>query len=90
MPSNILIIGATGVIGKPITHQIVSAKSTFGRIAILTSNNTANNKADEVRALKGQGVEVLVGDLQVEDDVKRAYEGESMSRNCDQSCSDSS
>jgi nucleoside-diphosphate-sugar epimerase len=90
MLSNILIIGATGVIGKPITDQILSAKSTFGRIAILTSNNTANSKADEIKALKEQGVEVLVGDLGVEDDVKRAYDGESMSRNCGQSCSDSS
>ena len=75
MSTNILIIGATGTIGKYITQQIVSAKSSFGRIAILTSQNTAKSKAAELEALKSEGVEILVGDLTVEGDVKRAYQG---------------
>jgi len=70
-----LIIGATGVIGKPITAQIVAAKSSFGRIAILTSQNTVATKAKEIEALKKEGVDILVGDLAVEEDVKKAYEG---------------
>ena len=79
MSAKILIIGATGVIGKPITGQILAAKSSFERIAILTSPNTVNNKADEINAMKGKGVDVFVGDLGSEDDVKRAYKGTFMS-----------
>lgn len=75
MTPNILIIGATGVIGKPITTQIVAAKASLGRIAILTSQNTATTKADEIDALRKEGVEIFVGDLGVEGDVKKAYEG---------------
>jgi len=75
MSPNILIIGATGAIGTYITQQIVSAKSSFGRIAILTSRNTVNTKAAELEKLKDAGVEVIVGDLGVEEDVKKAYQG---------------
>ncbi|KAG0646407.1 Isoflavone reductase [Hyphodiscus hymeniophilus] len=75
MSPRILIIGATGVIGKPITAEILAAKSSFDRVAVLTSSNTIKTKTDEVKALKEQGVDVLEGDLTVESDVKRAYEG---------------
>lgn len=75
MPENILIIGATGLIGTPITRAIVDAKSNFGRIAILTSNTTLTNKASEISSLKSSGVEVLTGDLTNEEDVKQAYKG---------------
>jgi uncharacterized protein YbjT (DUF2867 family) len=77
MPPNILIIGATGAIGAPITTQIIAAKSSFGRIAILTSPNTASQKADEIGSLRSQGVEVFIGDITVEEDVKKAYQGKS-------------
>ncbi|KAH8601832.1 NmrA-like family-domain-containing protein [Bisporella sp. PMI_857] len=73
MGLNILIIGATGVIGKYITQQIVLAKSSFGRIAILTSKNTLDTKAPEIEVLKKEGVEVFVGDITLEKDVKSAY-----------------
>jgi uncharacterized protein YbjT (DUF2867 family) len=75
MAPNILIIGATGAIGKPITTQIIAAKSNFGRLAILTSPNTIANKPSEIDALKAQGVEIFVGDLGSEEDVKKAYQG---------------
>jgi nucleoside-diphosphate-sugar epimerase len=75
MAPKILIIGATGTIGKPITHQIIAASSSFERIAILTSTNTLNNKKDELKALTAQGVDALVGDLGIEVEVKKAYEG---------------
>ena len=78
MPSKVLIIGATGAIGKPITAQILAAKSKIERVAIITSNSTVTNKADEIKALKAKGVEVYVGDLGAEEDVKRAYKGESV------------
>ncbi|KAG9244556.1 hypothetical protein BJ878DRAFT_64311 [Calycina marina] len=75
MAPNILIIGATGAIGKHITQQIVSAKSSFGRLAILTSEKTANTKTSELEKLKGEGIQVFVGDLTVEEDMKKAYQG---------------
>ena len=81
MAKNILIIGATGVIGTPITKAIVSAKSDFGRIAILTSEKTASQKTDLISPLKQSGVEVLTGDLTNESDVKKAYRGRSLVTN---------
>jgi hypothetical protein len=75
MPLNILVIGATGLIGAPITKAILNAKSSFGRIAILTSSATVTNKASQIDSLKSQGAEVLTGDLSNEQDVKRAYNG---------------
>jgi len=75
MPTNILIIGATGNIGYPITEQIIAAKSSFGRIAILTSKNTVSTKEALIKSWKEKGVEVIVGDVTAENDVKKAYEG---------------
>lgn len=75
MPQNLLIIGATGVIGKYITKEIIKAKTSFGRIAILTSENTIQKKSSEINDLKRSGAEVLVGDITKEKDVKRAYHG---------------
>lgn len=75
MSPNILIIGATGNIGKPITEQVIAAKANFGRIAILTSQNTATQKSSLIEALKSQGVEIFVGDVASEHDVKKAYQG---------------
>jgi hypothetical protein len=65
------------VIGKPITEEIIAAKSSFNRIAILTSTSTLNTKTSDVKRLREKGVDVLVGDLTIEADVKRAYEGQS-------------
>ena len=75
MQQDILIVGATGVIGAPITKAIISAKTSFRRIAILTSSATVTNKASEIGSLKSQGVEILIGDLSREQDVKNAYDG---------------
>lgn len=72
-PRDILIFGATGVIGKYITEEIVKAKSSFGKVGIFTSQNTVDSKADEIKALKEKGVEVIVGNVDSEDDVNKAY-----------------
>jgi uncharacterized protein YbjT (DUF2867 family) len=74
----ILVIGATGVIGKYILDQLVLAKDNagFDNIAILTSKGTVDNKADEISKLKSKGVEVIVGDVTKEEDVKKAYDGQ--------------
>jgi short-subunit dehydrogenase len=74
MPQNLLIIGATGVIGKPITKEIIKAKSSFGHIAVLTSENTIQNKPAEINALRDSGVEILTGDITKEEDIKNAYQ----------------
>ena len=77
MPQNLLIIGATGIIGKPITREIIQAKTLFGRIAVLTSKNTVQKKSSEIEELEESGVEILVGDITSEEDVKRAYQSRS-------------
>jgi uncharacterized protein YbjT (DUF2867 family) len=75
MSQNLLIIGATGVIGKYITTAIIKAKSNFSKIAILTSSDTVTRKAADIQSLKDQGVEIRAGDLTSEQDVRKAYEG---------------
>jgi FlaA1/EpsC-like NDP-sugar epimerase len=75
MPQNVLIIGATGVIGSSITAAIVNEKSKFGRIRILTSEKTVGEKVQEIAALRDNGVEIKTGSLESEADVKAAYEG---------------
>lgn len=75
MPQNVLIIGATGAIGRYITAAIVHAKSSFGRISILTSPKTAAEKVDEIAALESNGVQIKTGSLDDEANVKAAYSG---------------
>ena len=72
-PKNILLIGATGAIGKHILNSIVASKSHFQRIAIFTSTNTLNTKADLINSVKSQGIDVITGDITKEADVKSAY-----------------
>jgi len=72
---NILIVGATGLIGKHITKAIVNSKSSFNKVSVLTSPATLTNKAAEIGALKSAGVEILTGDLANEEDVRKAFEG---------------
>lgn len=83
-PRNILIFGATGLIGSFITEAILSAKAKFGRIAIFTSLGTLEKKGGsggDIERLRGRGVEVFIGKLEGEgweEDVRAAYEGESL------------
>jgi hypothetical protein len=71
----LLIFGATGLIGKYITQAIVENKDKFDRIAIFTSQGTVQSKADQIDALKKQGVDVIVGDVTNSEDVVKAYQG---------------
>ncbi|OTA54784.1 NAD(P)-binding protein [Hypoxylon sp. EC38] len=78
LPSKILIIGATGNIGKYITNAIVSAKPPIAQqISIFTSQATASNPSKQalLTSWKSQGVTVVTGDLSNADDVKKAYSG---------------
>lgn len=71
---SILLFGATGYIGKHITHSLLSSGS-FPNIAIFTSPSTAESKAAEIQLLKDRGVRVIVGDAENEEDLKKAYTG---------------
>lgn len=73
--SNLLIFGATGNIGLYITKAIVQAKRSFGRISIFTSESTLESKRDTIDDLKQQGVQVIVGDINNPEDVRKAYTG---------------
>jgi nucleoside-diphosphate-sugar epimerase len=72
---NILIIGGTGLIGEHISNAIVASREHFQRIALFTSANTIFTKAAFVDGLKAKGVEIIVGDIKLADDVREAYTG---------------
>jgi nucleoside-diphosphate-sugar epimerase len=72
---NILIIGGTGLIGEHISNAIVASREHFKRIALFTSANTIFTKAAFVDGLKAKGVEIIVGDIKLADDVREAYTG---------------
>ncbi|KAF3023772.1 hypothetical protein G7054_g10128 [Neopestalotiopsis clavispora] len=78
VPSRLLIIGATGVIGKYITNAILSSKSrinSLSEVSILTSAATASNPGKEalLSSWKAKGLKVLTGDITNADDVQSAY-----------------
>jgi len=70
----LLIFGATGLIGSPITREIVRNKSKFDRIAIFTSKGTSESKTSELENLKNEGVDIIIGDVTNANDVTKAYE----------------
>jgi uncharacterized protein YbjT (DUF2867 family) len=74
-PSKILLFGATGVIGKYILEQLIEANPAFEKIGIFTSPGTVEKKSEDLEKLKEKGVEVVVGDVNSESDVKKAFEG---------------
>jgi hypothetical protein len=78
LPSNILIIGATGAIGRHITDAIVTAEPPIAqRVSILTSPETVSNpaKQDLLSSWTARGLTVLTGDLGNIADVTKAYDG---------------
>jgi nucleoside-diphosphate-sugar epimerase len=75
-PSKILLFGATGVIGKYILEQLIEAKPAFERVGIFTSPGTAETKKEDLEKLKEKGVKVVIGDVNSDSDVKKAFEGE--------------
>lgn len=72
---NIIVFGATGLIGEHITNAILDHKDKFGKIGIFTSSNTLWTKSEEIDHLKERGVEVISGELTSADAVKEAYNG---------------
>jgi hypothetical protein len=80
LPSKVLFFGATGTIGQYIIEEIYNARPSFQKIGLFTSESTANNKADEIQGWKKKGIEVIVGNVNSEEDLAKAYEGTSPSR----------
>ncbi|TVY30692.1 Isoflavone reductase-like protein [Lachnellula hyalina] len=72
---NLLVFGATGYIGAYILKEILKNKDSFGRIAIITSPSTVENKSEQLQNLKSEGVEVIVGDVTNPADVLNAFKG---------------
>ncbi|KAI1371102.1 NAD(P)-binding protein [Hypoxylon crocopeplum] len=78
LPSRILIIGATGNIGKYITAAILSAEPRVAdQVSIFTSHATASSPAKQaiLSSWQSQGVSVITGDVNNPEDVRRAYGG---------------
>src|ERR1700761_7870525 len=71
---NILIFGATGLIGEHITDAILNS-GAFSKVGIFTSPNNLWTKSEEIDGLKSRGVEVHAGDLTSADDVNEALSG---------------
>ncbi|CAG9940415.1 unnamed protein product [Clonostachys rosea f. rosea IK726] len=74
-PTSILIIGATGAIGKYITDKILDAQPPFPKVSIFTSESTVSKKAEYINQLKSKGAHIITGDVTDLNDVKAAYEG---------------
>ncbi|KAI1080824.1 isoflavone reductase family protein [Whalleya microplaca] len=71
----ILVLGATGVIGKVVTSALLNAKSHFERIGIFTSEETAAHKTQLLDSFRDRGADVIVGDINDHSLVLKAYEG---------------
>jgi uncharacterized protein YbjT (DUF2867 family) len=71
----ILVLGATGVIGKVLLNALLNAKNSFDRIGILTSAETLANKPELIASFKARGADILTGDLYQDEDVLEAYKG---------------
>jgi uncharacterized protein YbjT (DUF2867 family) len=72
---DILIFGATGLIGTHITNAIVANKSRWNSISIFTSKDTITSKPIQIEELESHGVRVIVGDITSESDINEAYKG---------------
>jgi len=72
-PKNIIVLGATGVIGRHIISELINARDSFGRLAIFTSEDTLQRKSSEIETLKAKDVDVVVGDITNTADIQRAY-----------------
>ena len=71
------MFGATGNIGTPIVNELAKGlkAGTFSRVAIFTSQNTVDTKADVIKDLQSRGVEVFAGDVADKDTLKAVITG---------------
>jgi FlaA1/EpsC-like NDP-sugar epimerase len=75
--TSILIFGGTGVIGRFITDSILTALSgaPWRRVALFTSEKTKEEKVDLLAGWQKKGLELIVGDVTNEEEIKKAYKG---------------
>lgn len=71
----ILVLGATGVIGKVLVNALINAKGNVERVGIFTSAETVLKKKDLVALYQNQGVDVITGDLYNDNDMLDALKG---------------
>ena len=74
-PKSILIFGATGTIGRYITKAIANAQPAFDHVTVFTSEDTVSKKQDFIQELKSKAVNIITGDVNNEEDIKKAYQG---------------
>ncbi|KAI5304015.1 hypothetical protein KEM56_006957, partial [Ascosphaera pollenicola] len=71
---NILVLGATGLIGSWILKVLIREKHNFQRIAIFTSQSTVERKSSFIASLQSEHVDVIVGDVRDSQSVSKAFE----------------
>ena len=73
--ADILVFGATGTIGRYLVEALIENKSSFRKIAVFTSPQSATEKSDVFAKLKDRGVEIITGDLADEEGIANIYNG---------------
>ncbi|KAJ3048558.1 hypothetical protein HK097_010433 [Rhizophlyctis rosea] len=71
----IVLIGATGTIGKPILAEFVAKINRFKRLAVITSQSTYESKGKYIEELKAAGVEIIIGDISKPESLKETFAG---------------
>lgn len=73
----VLLIGASGTLGKNIQAELIAKKHLFSRIGTLTSPDSLTDakKAPYWASLKTQGVEVVTVDFSDSDALTKAFAG---------------
>lgn len=75
MSKKILVIGATGVIGKVLLDALLNAKDEFETIGIFTSPATVESKKEMIESFKTRGCVIRTGDLYNDEQVLEVYKG---------------
>ncbi|KAI1948004.1 importin subunit beta-3 [Ophidiomyces ophidiicola] len=70
-PQKVLVFGATGLIGSKILSALVAIKAHLESIAVFTSLTTLEKKSEFLDDLKNEGIRVITGNLNNEDDIRR-------------------
>ena len=75
VPKNILVFGATGNIGRYIVNALLENKSSFGKIAAFTYEDSVKKKPELFEKAKTRGVEIITGELTDEAKLAEVYKG---------------
>ena len=72
---HILLIGSTGTIGTAIRTALVSQRSKFKRIGVLTTTASLEKKKDVFDSLQSEGLEIVLSDLDDKESLTKALKG---------------